>query len=124
MSTAALTCITFLLVVSLYHIILHTHLTAHKAPSPVYIMLIYCLNQQTELVSGPTSVVFFFCIHLRNPFPFHFRVSFTWQSGCSDQRRESRAVARFVSSRSVTQLQLPNRTEANTHPNVATSKES
>ena len=57
-------------------------------------------------------------------FAFHFRASYTWQSGCSDQRGESRAVARFVSSRSVTQLRRPNGTEANTHPNVATSKES
>lgn len=56
-------------------------------------------------------------------FAFHFRAALTWQSDRSDQRREFRASARFVSSRSLTQLSLPNGTEADTHPNGVTSKE-
>ena len=70
-----------------------------------------------EVVSGLASVALVFTSGILS----HFRAYLTWQSSSSDQRRETRAAARFVSSRSVIQLQRPNKKEADAHPDVATN---
>lgn len=77
---------------SLY-IILYTQFTLELTS----LHMIYCLKR-----GGFWSCLRSVWRHLRNPLPFISELPLLWQSDCSDQRKESQAVARFVFSHSVT----------------------